>query len=55
MRRAQGGALDFTLTLGHAFDEKVITWNGPYDGRGGPLGGSVAPPNPCDNVWEFVK
>mmetsp|Transcript_28216 Transcript_28216/g.51955 ORF Transcript_28216/g.51955 Transcript_28216/m.51955 type:complete len:553 (-) Transcript_28216:64-1722(-) len=52
---AKAGALDFTLTLGLAFGQKVLKWNGLYDGKGGSFGGDMVPPSDCDNFWRFIK
>jgi len=52
---AKAGALDFTLTLGLAFGQKVLKWNGLYDGKGGSFGGEMVPPSDCDNFWRFIK
>lgn len=51
---AAAGALNFTLTLGHAFGQKVMKWNGLYDGRGGKFGGNDIPASDCDNFWRYV-
>ena len=50
----QAGALEFTLTLGTAFGQNVILWNGIYDGKGGSFGGIDVPASDCDNFWELV-
>ena len=50
----QAGALEFTLTLGTAFGQQVILWNGIYDGKGGSFGGNDVPASDCDNFWELV-
>lgn len=50
------GALTFTVTMGQSLGKKVLKWNGPYNGEGGPFlpaGGDV-PANDWDNVWEYV-
>ena len=51
---AQAGALNFSLVMGDAFGEKVIKWNGLYDGKGGTFGGNIVPPSDCDNFWRYV-
>lgn len=53
--QVEAGALNFTLTLGTAFGERVIKWNGLYDGKGGEFGGNMAPPTDCDNFWRLVS
>jgi len=52
---AMDGALDFTLELGTAFGEKVIKWNGLYDGKGGKFGGNTVPASDSDNFWRYVS
>jgi len=53
---AQSHALDFTITLGSIDDWKVIMWNGPYDGVGGPwLDGSSVGPAGCNNFWSATS
>lgn len=51
---ALDGALNFTLTMGTAFGEKVIKWNGIYDGKGGKFAGKSVPPVDCDNFWRPI-
>jgi len=51
---ALDGALDFTLVLGTAFGEKVIKWNGLYDGKGGKFGGNSVPASDSDNFWRYL-
>ena len=48
---AQAGALNFTLKLGTVNGSKVNMWNGVYNGQGGDIDGSYAPPSDCDNFW----
>ena len=50
---AQAGALNFTLTLGVAFGDKVYRWNGVYNGQGGTVSGNVVGASACDNFWLF--
>lgn len=52
---AKAGALNFTLMMGTALGQKVIKWNGLYDGKGGEFGGTVIPPSDCDNFWRQVR
>lgn len=49
----QRGAFNFTLTLGTAGGCRVIMWNGLYNGKGGDMGNTTAPPSSCDNFWLF--
>jgi len=51
---AVAGALDFTLIMGTAFGEKVIKWNGLYDGKGGKFDGKDVTASDCDNFWRVI-
>merc|ERR1712194_117008 len=51
---AVSGALDFTLIMGTAFGEKVIKWNGLYNGKGGKFGGEDVPASDCGDFWRGV-
>lgn len=51
---AQAGALNFTLVMGVALGNKVIKWNGMYDGKGGIFNGESVPPSSCDNFWKVI-
>jgi len=51
---AQNGALNFTLVLSMVFGQKVIKWNGVYNGAGGDMNGVYVPPSDCDNFWKFI-
>uniref|UniRef100_A0A7S3UYK4 Uncharacterized protein n=1 Tax=Heterosigma akashiwo TaxID=2829 RepID=A0A7S3UYK4_HETAK len=51
------GALCFTVTMGTVFGQKVLKWNGLYDGKGGhftPAGGHV-PASDTDNFWVYTR
>jgi len=51
-------ALDFTLKLGSAFGDKMISWNGLFDGHGGYAGTSSArqhyKASACNNFWLYT-
>ena len=51
--QAQAGALDFTAKLGAVYNNKVVQWNGLYNGMGGPWDGGTAPAVACDNFWQY--
>ena len=58
---AQAGALNFTLKLGTVMNSssgstlRVNMWNGPYNGAGGDMAGTTAPPSECDNFWLYSE
>ena len=46
---AQNGALEFQVTLGHAYGRKCLKWGGLYLGAGGKFGSGGGPESDCDN------
>jgi hypothetical protein len=52
---AQNGALNFTVILSTVSGEKMIKWNGVYNGQGGDIDGVYAPPSDCDNFWKYIN
>jgi len=55
--QVKNGALAFTVTMGKFNDKRVLKWNGPYNGKGGPFfpAGGDLPASDCDNFWEYME